>query len=89
MKRSTLLTAGVLAALGGFLLWSTLASQRHECTVAVTYRGHADTATASAETEQDARRQAQTTACGTLAAGMSESIACDNTPPDFTECRTL
>lgn len=89
MKRSTLLTAGVLAALGGFLLWSTLASQRHECTVAVTYHGRADTATASAETEQDARRQAQTTACGTLAAGMSESIACDNTPPDLTECRTL
>ena len=89
MKRSTLLTVGVLAALAGFLLWSTLSSQRHECTVTVTFKGSTNKATASAETEQDARRQAQNTACGTIAAGMSESIACDNTPPDSTECRTL
>lgn len=89
MKKSSLLTLGVIVALAGFLLWSTLSAQRHACTVTVTFKGRTNTATASAETEQDARRQAQNTACGTISAGMSETIACDNTPPDSTECRTL
>jgi hypothetical protein len=89
MKRSSLLTVGVLVALAAFLLWSTLSSQRHACSVTVTFKGRTNAATASAETEAEARRQAQNTACGTIAAGMSESIACDNTPPDSVECRTL
>lgn len=89
MKRSTLLTVTVLAALAAFLLYSTLASQKFECTVAVTFKGQTNSATASAEHQQDAKRQAQNTACGTIAAGMDESIACDNTPPDKTECRKL
>ena len=39
MKRSTLLTVTVIAALAAFLLYSTLASQKFECTVAVTFKG--------------------------------------------------
>jgi peroxiredoxin family protein len=89
MRRSTIVTVGVLAALAAFLLYATLASQKYECTVAVTFNGRSNVATASAESRKDAARQAQTTACGIIASGMSESIACDNTPPDTTECRTL
>lgn len=89
MKRSTLLTVVVIAALAAFLFYSTLASQKFECTVAVTFKGRTNSATASAERQQDAKRQAQNTACGTISSGMDESIACDNTPPDKTECRTL
>ena len=89
MKRSTVITLGLAAALGAFLLYSTLASQRVSCTVNVTYQGRSNSATASAASEKDATQQAQTTACGPITSGMNESIACSNIPPTRTECRTL
>ena len=89
MKRSTLVTIGALAVFGAYLLYSTLTSQKYSCTVSVTYLGRSGTATASAASEQDAKQQAQTTACGPITSGMNESIACSNTIPAKTECATL
>lgn len=89
MKRSTLITIGVVVVFGAFLLYGTLTSQKYACTVSVTYLGRSGTATASAASEQDATQQAQTTACGPITSGMNESIACSNTPPTRTECKTL
>jgi hypothetical protein len=84
-----LLTLLAALALGGFLLWSTLASQRVECTVTVAFEDGRNTATASAASESDASREAQTAACGPLATGMNESIACGRIPPIQRQCRTL
>jgi hypothetical protein len=84
-----LLTLLAALALGGFLLWSTLASQRVECTVTVAFEDGRNTATASAASESDATREAQTAACGPLATGMNESIACGRIPPIQRQCRTL
>ncbi len=89
MKRSTLITIGVVVVFGAFLLYGTLTSQKYACTVSVTYLGRSGTATASAASQQDATQQAQTTACGPITSGMNESIACSNTPPARTECKTL
>lgn len=88
-KRGTLLTLLVVLVFGGFLLWSTLASQRVECTVTVAFGNGRNSATASAASESDAAREAQTAACGPLAQGMDESIACGRTPPISRQCRTL
>jgi hypothetical protein len=84
-----LLTLLAALALGGFLLWSTLASQRVECTVTVAFEDGRNTAKASAASESDATREAQTAACGPLATGMNESIACGRIPPIQRQCRTL
>ncbi len=84
-----MVTAGVAAAFGAYLLYSTLTSQKYSCTVAVTYQGRNGSATASAASEHEAKQQAQTTACGPITSGMNESIACSNTPPAKTECQTL
>jgi hypothetical protein len=84
-----LLTLLAALALGGFLLWSTLASQRVECTITVAFENGRNTATASAASESDATREAQTAACGPLATGMNESIACGRIPPIQRQCRTL
>jgi hypothetical protein len=80
---------GVLIVLAfvGYLLWSTLASQAAECRVCVVYKGRRNCATASAASTKEATRNAQTTACGVLAAGMNEGIACGNTQPAV-ECKT-
>ncbi len=86
MKRGTLLTLLVGVGFAGFLLWSTLSAQQAECTACVTFNGKTNCATASAETPAEATRQAVTTACGVLAAGMDESIRCSNLPPERPRC---
>jgi hypothetical protein len=73
----------------GFLLWSTLASQRVECSVTVAFGGAQNSAVASAGSEVDALREAQTAACGPLTSGMDESVACGRRPPISRHCRTL
>lgn len=78
----------IVLAFFGYLLWSTLAAQATECRVCVAYHGGRNCATASASSAKEATRSAQTTACGTLAQGMNESIACQNTPPLTPECTT-
>jgi hypothetical protein len=87
--RGRFLSLLVLLAFAGFLLWSTLSSQRVECSVTVDFRGRQNNGTASAASEQDATREAQTAACGPLANGMNESIACGRIPPISRRCRSL
>jgi hypothetical protein len=88
-NRGRLLTLLVVLAFAGFLLWSTLSSQRVECTVTVAFNNTQNTATASGASEADATREAQTAACGPIAHGMNESIACSRIPPVRQACRSL
>ena len=88
-KRARLVSLLVVIAFAAFLLWSTLSSQHVECTVTVAFQSGQGTAVASAASEEEAIRQAQTAACGPLAQGMNDQIACGRTPPVSTRCRTL
>lgn len=88
-NRGKLFTLIALLAFAALLLWSTLTSQRVECDVTVRFAGGEGSASASAATEVDALREAQTAACGPLARGMNESIACSRVPPVRRQCRTL
>ena len=87
MKRGTLLAVLAVAAFVAFLLWTTLSSQKVECAVCVEFGGGRNCATATAADSAAATEAAQTTACGPLARGMDESIACGNTPPVTRQCR--
>ncbi len=84
-----LLTLIIVLAFAGFLLWTTLGSQQVECTVTVAFGNARNTAIASAASEADATREAQTAACGPLAQGMDESIRCSRIPPVSRQCRSL
>jgi hypothetical protein len=89
-KRGRMVTLLLLTLLfGGFLLWSTLASQHMECTVAVAFGKDQGSGTASAASRDDAIREAQTVACGPLTQGMNDRIACSRVPPITTRCRSL
>jgi hypothetical protein len=77
----------IVLAFFGYLLWSTLASQRSECRVCVAYKGGRNCATASAASRSEATRNAQTTACGVLVSGMNDAIACGNEVPEGVECK--
>ena len=88
MKRGTLITLVLAVGFAALLLYSTLAAQNVECDACVTFNGKTNCATASAENESDALRQAVSTACGTLTQGMDESIRCAGLPPQRPQCRT-
>lgn len=88
-RRGKLVTLLLVLAFAAFLLWSTLTSQHAECTVEVAFRGAQGTGTASAASEADAVSEAQTAACGPLAQGMDDRIACARTPPISRRCRAL
>ncbi len=87
MKRGPLVAVLVAAAFVGFLLWTTLSAQKIECSLCVEFGGSRNCATATADDSASASQTAQTTACGPLAAGMTESIACGNTKPISRVCR--
>lgn len=89
MKRSTLITVAVAVAFGAMLLYSTLSSQKMECTVTIEYNGRSNSATASGATESAAIDQAQSTACGPISSGMNESIACGRALPVAKSCKPL
>ena len=71
--RARTVTLLVIVGFVAFLLWSTLASQHVQCSVAVDYQGKQATATASAASEEEAVREAQTAACGPLTASIASS----------------
>jgi hypothetical protein len=88
MSSKTLTTIAVILGFVAFLTWSTLSAQKVTCEVCVEYNGGNNCATASHETEAEAARSAQNTACGPLTSGMNDAIACDNRPPVTRQCRT-
>jgi hypothetical protein len=87
--RARLLTLLAVLAFGAFLLWSTLSSQHVECNVTVAYQDKSGAGTASAGSESDAVREAQTVACGPLTESMNDRIACSRIPPLTRHCRSL
>ena len=88
MKRSTLLTIAVVLAIAALFFYMTTAKASQECTVCMEFRGQRNCATAVGPTQEQAREGAQTTACGPIASGMDQSIACGRTPPATVQCRT-
>jgi len=88
-SRNRIVTIVLVVGFVLFLAWSTFSSQKAECTVTMEFGGGRNTATASAATEPEALAAARSTACGPLASGMNDRIACDNRPPVTQRCRTL
>jgi hypothetical protein len=86
-SRNKLMAALGILAFIGFLAWTTVSAQKAECGVCVEFGGGRNCATATAADEEAAAQSAQTTACGPLASGMNESIACGNRPPASRQCR--
>jgi hypothetical protein len=78
----------VIVAFIAFLAWTTVTAQKVECQVCVEFANGRNCATASAIDEKSAAQNAQTTACGPLAAGMDATIACGNIAPVTRQCRS-
>jgi hypothetical protein len=84
--RNTLLTILLLAALGAVFWNKTMSAQQATCEVCVVFNGERRCSSASAINAKEAARTAHSTACGPLANGMNEKIACDSRPPQTMRC---
>lgn len=82
MSKTTLVSILFLLAVLGALVYSTLDLQGYSCEVCITFNGRTNCAKASGTSREEAQRTATDTACAPITGGMSETIACSNTPPD-------
>jgi hypothetical protein len=81
MKKTGLWIALAAAAFIAMIVYSTLSLKRHRVEVCMQYQGRQACRTASGETPEKARRAATDNACALIASGVTDSIACQNTPP--------
>jgi uncharacterized protein (UPF0333 family) len=87
MKRSTTITLAVLALIIALFFYMSTAGANQECRVCMEFQGRSNCATAAGSTAAEATETAHRTACGPIANGMNETIACENRPPASVQCR--
>ena len=80
-------TVAFLLLFGGVVVYRSFRVARYECDVCLTFQGETACRTAAAGTREASIESAVTSACGTLASGMTESIRCTNTKPASVDCR--
>jgi hypothetical protein len=85
--RSAVITLAILAALAAWVVYVSVSQVAWECEVVHAFQGGEARRTGASATREEAIRSAVSSACGVLASGMAESIACDNTPPRQVDCR--
>jgi hypothetical protein len=88
MKRSTLITFVVVAAIAALFFYMSTARANQECSVCMEFQGRTNCATAAGSTDAEATETAHRTACGPLVRGMNETIACDNRAAVSVQCKT-
>ena len=86
--KKTLIVSAVVLAVGALFFYMTTAHATQECEVCMRFNEHSNCAKAVGRTVDQATEGAHTTACGPLASGMNEQIACQHTAPVRVQCRT-
>ena len=82
-----LVVAGV-AVLLGFLGYLTMSTGQVSCEVCVEFRGATECRRATGQGRLEAETAAASTACGLLSGGVTDGIACRNTPPKSVTCES-
>ena len=86
MGRTTRATIVFLTLIIGYVLYRSLTIAEYECEVCLTFQSDTVCRTAASGTREASIDSAITSACGTLASGMTESIRCQNTQPVRVTC---
>jgi hypothetical protein len=74
-------------ALIGFIIYSVTGLAQVSCTVCVEFHGRTSCQPAAGTSQDEAVKTAESVACAELAAGRTESIACERTPPKSIMCK--
>lgn len=86
MKWTSWVTAAALAAVVGFVVWSSLQIGRVRCEVCIDFGGRQACRSVDGNTEAEARASAVNNACAFLASGVTQVMACERTPPTRERC---
>ena len=86
MKKTTWIAAAALIALIALVVYSSFQVGGYRCEVCMQFRGAYDCRTVDGASEMEALRAAITNACALLASGVTDSLACERTPPTTTHC---
>jgi hypothetical protein len=65
----------------GVIVYSSFNLAKVRLEACITFNGRTNCKTASATTEEFALQAAVTNACGEIAFGVTETVACEHTPP--------
>ncbi len=87
-NRPLRLAIGLLgsAAFVGLVVYGTLQIPTVECEVCITFRGRSDCRTVAGATATEARSAAVTNVCALMSSGVTDTLACERTPPTKIEC---
>jgi hypothetical protein len=83
------LLAGGLVLFMGFVVYRSLRVAGYSCTACIAFRGQAACRTVEGPTEHEARASAINNVCALLAAGVTDTLACERTTPTKVECAAL
>lgn len=82
MKKTVVILAiGFAVAVLAVLILTTMGTNKFRCEVCITFNGRTACRTAGASTEAQAVRTATENACAQIASGVTDSMACESTPP--------
>jgi len=88
-RRSAWLLTAALAVFMAFIIYRSLQVAGYQCTLCISYRGQDACRTVQGPTEHEARSGAITNVCAYLAAGVTDSMACERTQPSKTVCSAI
>ena len=80
--------AGLLASAGfiALFVYGTLQIPAVECEVCITFHGRSDCRLVAGATSNEARAAAVTNTCALLSSGVTDTLACERTPPTKVRC---
>jgi hypothetical protein len=87
MKKKIFLLAAGLALLVSYMTYLTMSTGQITCDVCIEFHGRTECRKATGKDEAEAQMSATGTACGLLAGGVTDGIACQNTAPKSISCQ--
>ena len=81
MKKAKILVTLGFVLLLGYIIYSSMGLSKVSCEVCISFRGGTKCSTAQGTNAEEAQRTATGVACTFLSSGMTDTIACGNTPP--------
>ena len=82
MKKTVWIAIAFVVAVVGLVISTTFQGERVRVEVCMVFKGNRDCRSAQAANRQEALRTAVTNACAQLSGGVTESMQCENTPPE-------
>jgi len=86
MKWTSWVALGGLAAVGGFVVWSSLQVGGVRCQVCVEFAEARACRAVDAASEAEGLAAARTNACAQLTSGVTNMMACERTEPKSSGC---